>query len=287
MKEIIAGGFSGTKLFVGETDGSSFPNGGMRATHTAAAFTSWDLTSPPFIRDGTLYIPAVFVSHHGKALDQKTPLLRSMAAVNKQGVRLLKHLGDTEATQVICNVGIEQEFFVVDRDLYLRRPDLMATGRTLIGAPSPLGQELDNNYFTNINPRVKSFFKEFQAETWRLGMSFVVCHNEVAPGQHEYSPIFTVTNVATDVNVMAKEVMDEIAARHGLVCLLHEKPFAGINGSGKHNNWGLNTDTGRNLFVAGKTTEDQASFVTFVACLTRAIHRHGDALRTSVGEWVS
>merc|ERR1719326_775678 len=197
-----------------------------------------------------------------------------MDAVNKEGLRLLRHLGDDTAGKVICNVGCEQEFFLVDRENYLARPDLMASGRTLIGAPPPLGQELDNNYFTNIDPRAKAFMADFQAECWRLGVSFIVNHNEVAPSQHEWSPVFTVTNVAADQNVMAKEVMDEVAARHGLVALLHEKPFAGINGSGKHNNWGLNTDTGRNLFTAGKNSEDQASFVALVACLARALHVH-------------
>eukprot|EP00948_MAST-09A_sp_MAST-9A-sp1_P002807 g2807.t1 len=280
--ESISRTFNGTKLFHGETDGSSFPNGGLRATHTAAAYTSWDCTSAPFVRGQNLYIPSVFVSYRGHALDEKTPHLLSQEAINREGMRLRKLLGDTESSKVVSNVGWEQEFFLVDKDLYNERPDLMATGRTIVGAPSPLGQQLDNNYFTDINPRAKKFLADLQDECWRLGMNFVVGHNEVAPSQHEYSPIFSLTNYAADQNLASVEIMHEVASKHGLAVLTHEKPYAGINGSGKHNNWGLNTDSGENLFTPGKTAESQANFISMVACLVRGFDLHGDLIRAGV-----
>ena len=274
--------FNATKLFLNETDGSSFPNGGLRATHTAAAFMSWDMTSPPYVRGDTLYIPACFVSHYGDALDDKTPLLRSQEAVNTQGLRLLRLLGDFDASRVVANVGWEQEFFIIDRDQHQARPDLMATGRTIIGAQPPRGQQTDANYFAQPNPRFKAFFEEAQFKLHALGQTLSVFHNEVAPSQHEYSPVFALTNVAADQNIVSIEVCSEVAAAHGLAFLCHEKPFAGLNGSGKHNNWGLNTDTGKNLYVPGKTDEDQAQFMCFVAALTRALDLHADVVRTSV-----
>ena len=282
LKPIVAGDFSGGKLFFNETDGSSFPNGGLRATHTAAAFMSWDRGSAPFVRNDTLYIPAAFIAHNGAALDEKTPLLRSQEAINTAGTRFLKALGDTEMTQVVSNVGWEQEFFVIDRDDYLARPDLMATGRTLVGADPPRGQQTDFNYFNKMNPRVREYLKEVQERCWEAGMALSVMHNEVAPSQHEFSPIFSLTNVATDQNTLSMELLEDVAAQHGLVCLMHEKPFAGINGSGKHNNWGLNTDAGRNLYVPGKTALDQQIFIASTAALARALHLHGDTIRVGV-----
>jgi glutamine synthetase len=269
-------------LFFNETDGSSFPNGDMRQTHRAAAFMNWDRVSPPFVRDGCLYLPASFVTHNGDALDEKTPLLRSEKAINKSGLRLQKLLGDEETTKVVSNVGWEQEFFAVDRDMYLQRPDLVASGRMLIGAQPPRGQQTDFNYFNRMQPRVRAYMDELTEELLTLGMPVSVFHNEVAPSQYEFSPIFKLTNVATDENTLAMEVMEDIAVRHNLAILFHEKPFGGVNGSGKHNNWGLNTDSGRNLFVPGKTEQDQASFIALVACLARALHIHGDVVRVGV-----
>ena len=269
-------------LFFNETDGSSFPNGDMRQTHRAAAFMNWDRVSPPFVRDGCLYLPASFVTHNGDALDEKTPLLRSEKAINKSGLRLQKLLGDEETTKVVSNVGWEQEFFAVDRDMYLERPDLVASGRMLIGAQPPRGQQTDFNYFNRMQPRVRAYMDELTEELLTLGMPVSVFHNEVAPSQYEFSPIFKLTNVATDENTLAMEVMEDIAVRHNLAILFHEKPFGGVNGSGKHNNWGLNTDSGRNLFVPGKTEQDQASFIALVACLARALHIHGDVVRVGV-----
>lgn len=280
--ESISRTFNGTKLFFGETDGSSFPNGGLRATHTAAAYTSWDCTSAPFIRGQNLFIPSVFVSYRGHALDEKTPHLLSQEAVNREGMKLLKQLGDTESSKVVSNVGWEQEFFLVDKDLYNERPDLVQTGRTIVGAPSALGQQLDNNYFTDVNPRAKRFMEDLRDECWKLGMNYVVHHNEVAPSQHEFSPIFSLTNYAADQNLASIELMNQIASKHGLAVLLHEKPYAGINGSGKHNNWGLNTDSGKNLFTPGKTAESQANFISMVACLVRGFDLHGDLIRSGV-----
>merc|ERR1711871_935880 len=275
-------GFSGSQLFFNETDGSSFPNGGLRATHTAAAYNSWDRISPCFAYGDTLYIPSAFVAWTGAALDHKTPLLRSEQAINKEGMRLLKHLGDSDATQVVANVGWEQEFFVVDREMYLKRPDLQMTGRTVLGALPARNQQTDMNYFGPMCPRVKALMEEVTAELHKVGCSMKVYHNEVAPGQHEFSPIFSLTNIANDQNQFSMQIANDIAARNGLVMLWHEKPFAGINGSGKHNNWGLNTDSGKNLYAPGKTAETQSDFVAFVAALTYACNQHADVIRCSI-----
>ena len=275
------GTFSGALLFQSETDGSSFPNGGLRATHTAAAYMSWDRLSPPFIRGDTVYIPSSFITWTGAAEDEKTPLLRSMEAVNQEGMRVMNAIG-TECTEVVCNVGWEQEFFCVDVEHYLMRPDLMAAGRALIGAQPPRGQQTDLNYFNATQPRVAAFLDEVQSELWAIGQPLSVMHNEVAPSQYEFSPIFSLTNIANDQNVASMEVLTEVATRHGLAVLCHEKPFAGINGSGKHNNWGLNTDTGDNLYTPGKTPEQQARFMTMVAVLTQAVNRHADLMRCGV-----
>ena len=269
-------------LFFNETDGSSFPNGDMRQTHRAAAFMNWDRISPPFVRNGCLYLPAGFVTHNGDALDEKTPLLRSNDAIGKNGLRLQKLLGDNESTAVVANVGWEQEFFAVDRDAYLQRPDLMCAGRMLIGAQPSRGQQTDFNYFGRMQPRVRAYMDELTEELLTLGMPVSVFHNEVAPSQYEFSPIFKLTNVASDENTLAMEVMEDLAVRHNLAILFHEKPFGGVNGSGKHNNWGLNTDSGRNLFVPGKTNFEQESFIAMVACLARALHIHGDVIRVGV-----
>jgi len=274
--------FSGSKLFFNETDGSSFPNGGTRATHTAAAYMSWDRMSPVFVKGDTLYIPASFVAWTGAALDEKTPLLRSQNAINEQGLRLLRHLGDTDAQQVVSNVGWEQEFFFVDREMWLQRPDLIASGRTLLGAEPPRGQQLSTNYFTRVQPRIKACLDDWCNAQIEAGICSAVFHNEVAPGQHEQSPVFSLTNVASDQNILAMELLNDIASDHNLVTLYHEKPFAGINGSGKHSNWGLNTDTGKNLYAPGKTSETQADFTAFVTALTHAITQHADVLRCSI-----
>lgn len=273
---------SGTELFQTETDGSSFPNGGLRVTHEAAAFMGWDTASPPFVYEQTLYIPSSFVSWTGEALDQKTPLLRANDAVNKHALRVLRHLGDSEAQQVISNVGWEQEFFVIENDDYLARPDLVACGRTLIGQTPFRGQEQDANYFGKMPTRVRAFLKEARERMWALGISIDCAHNEVAPGQFEISPIFSRTNLAADGNVLAIEVLNDVAAEHGLRVLCHEKPFAGINGNGKHNNWGLNTDTGANIFEMGKGPQEDRRFIAFVAALLRAVNKHGDLLRCGV-----
>jgi glutamine synthetase len=277
----VPGAFSGSLLYQSETDGSSFPNGGLRATHTAAAYMSWDRLSPPFVRGDTVYIPSSFITWTGAAEDEKTPLLRSQEAVNKEGVRLMKAIG-TECNEVVCNVGWEQEFFCIDVENYLQRPDLMAAGRTLIGAQPPRGQQTDYNYFNVTQPRVANFLEEVQAELWAIACPLSVTHNEVAPSQYEFSPIFSLTNISNDTNTASMEILSEVATRHGLAVLCHEKPFAGINGSGKHNNWGLNTDTGDNLYAPGKTAEAQARFMTMVAVLAQAVNRHGDLIRCSV-----
>jgi glutamine synthetase len=273
---------SGTELFQTETDGSSFPNGGLRETHEAAAYMGWDTGSPPFIYRQTLYIPSAFVSWTGEALDQKTPLLRADQAVNEQSLRLLQHLGDMESKEVVCNVGWEQEFFLIDREKYLARPDLVATGRTLVGATPLRGQEQSTNYFAKLSPRVNRYMAEAREIMWELGISIHCTHNEVAPGQHEISPIFNLANLAADTNVLAMDVLRDLAFDHGFVALCHEKPFAGINGNGKHNNWGLNTDSGANLFVPGKTPHEDRRFIAFVAALLRGVNKHGDLLRIGV-----
>ena len=275
------GAFSGGLLFQSETDGSSFPNGGLRATHTAAAYMSWDRLSPPFVRGDTVYIPSSFITWTGAAEDEKTPLLRSMEAISSEGTRVMKAIG-TECTEVVCNVGWEQEFFCIDVEHYLQRPDLMAAGRALIGAQPARGQQTDFNYFNVTQPRVAAFLDEVQSELWAIGQPLSVMHNEVAPSQYEFSPIFSLTNIANDQNVASMEVLQEVATRHGLAVLMHEKPFAGVNGSGKHNNWGLNTDEGDNLYTPGKTPAEQARFMTMVAVLTQAVNRHADLMRCAV-----
>ncbi len=273
---------AGRDLFQTETDGSSFPNGGLRETHEAAAYIGWDTGSPPFVYRKTLYIPSAFVSWTGEALDQKTPLLRANMAVNEQGLRLLRHLGDGETSEVVCNVGWEQEFFLIDRNMYLARPDLVAAGRTLLGAPPLRGQELSDHYFARLTPRANRFMAEARERMWRLGISIRCTHNEVAPAQHEISPIFNLANLAADTNILAMDVLRDLAVDHDLAILFHEKPFAGINGNGKHNNWGLNTDTGANLFVPGDTEFETRRFVAFTAALLRGVYRHGDLLRCGV-----
>jgi glutamine synthetase len=273
---------SGMELFQTETDGSSFPNGGLRATHEAAAYMGWDTGSPPFVYGQTLYIPSAFVSWTGEALDQKTPLLRADAAVNEQALRLLRHLGDKKSKQVVCNVGWEQEFFVIDREKYLARPDLVATGRTLLGQTPLRGQEQSTNYFGKMPPRVRRYLDEAREKMWEMGISIDCAHNEVAPAQHEISPIFSLANLAADTNILALDVLRDLAFDHDLTVLFHEKPFAGINGNGKHNNWGLNTDTGANLFVPGEKKFENRRFIAFVAALMRAVNKHGDLLRCGV-----
>ena len=273
---------TGRELFQTETDGSSFPNGGLRETHEAAAYIGWDTGSPPFVYRQTLYIPSSFVSWTGEALDQKTPLLRADLALSEQSVRLLHHMGETELTLVVCNVGWEQEFFLIEREKYLARPDLVATGRTLLGATPFRGQEQSTNYFSKMSPRINRYIAEAREKMWELGISINCTHNEVAPSQHEISPIFNLANLAADTNVLAMDVLRDLAFDHDLAVLFHEKPFAGINGSGKHNNWGLNTDTGANLFVPGKTEHENRRFVAFVAALLRGVNKHGDLLRCGV-----
>ncbi len=273
---------TGTELFQTETDGSSFPNGGLRVTHEAAAYMGWDTGSPPFVYEQTLYIPSAFVSWTGEALDQKTPLLRSGVAVNEQALRLLRHLGDKKTKQVVCNVGWEQEFFVIDREKYLARPDLVATGRTLLGQPPLRGQEQSTNYFGKISPRVRRYLSDARDRMWELGISIDCSHNEVAPAQHEISPIFSLANLAADTNILAMDVLRDLAFDQELMVLFHEKPFAGINGSGKHNNWGLNTDRGANLFVPGEKKVENHRFIAFVTALLRGVNKHGDLLRCGV-----
>ena len=244
--------FSGKELVKGEPDASSFPSGGLRATFEARGYTAWDPTSPAFIKDGSLCIPTAFCSYSGEALDKKTPLLRSMEAINKEALRVLKLFGNEDVTRVFSTVGPEQEYFLVDKELYNKRPDLKFCGRTLFGTPAPKGQEMDDHYFGTIRPRVSEFMKELDEELWKLGIPAKTKHNEVAPAQHELATIYTTTNVAVDNNQLTMEMMKRIAEKHGLVCLLHEKPFEGINGSGKHNNWSLATNTGVNLLDPDK-----------------------------------
>jgi glutamine synthetase len=273
--------FSGKELIKGEPDASSFPSGGLRATFEARGYTAWDPTSYAFIKDDTLCIPTAFCSYGGEALDKKTPLLRSMEALSRQAVRVLKLFG-SNTTKVISTVGPEQEYFLVDKSLYDKRMDLVFTGRTLFGAKPPKGQELDDHYFGTLKPRVKAFMKELNEELWRLGVLAKTEHNEAAPAQHELAPIFTSTNIATDHNQLTMEIMKKVAARHGLVCLLHEKPFAGVNGSGKHNNWSLATKEGVNLLEPGDTPRDNAQFLTFLAAVIAAVDEYQDLLRVSV-----
>lgn len=275
--------FSGKELVQGEPDASSFPSGGIRATFEARGYTAWDPTSYAFIKDGTLCIPTAFCSYTGEALDKKTPLLRSMQAISKQAVRVL-HLfeGNEDVTSVKTTVGPEQEYFLIDEKMYDERPDLIYTGRTLFGAKAPKGQELEDHYFGQIKPRVQEFMKDLNKELWKLGILAKTEHNEVAPAQHELAPIFSTTNIACDHNQLTMEFMKKVAARHGMVCLLHEKPFAGINGSGKHNNWSISTNTGKNLLDPGKTPEQNAQFLLFLAAVIKAVDDYQDLLRISV-----
>jgi len=274
--------FSGKELVRGEPDASSFPSGGLRATFEARGYTVWDVSSFAFIKDGTLCIPTAFCSYSGEALDKKTPLLRSMEAIDKQAIRILKLFGDTEAKRVITTVGPEQEYFLIDKEMFLQRPDLIYTGRTLFGARPPKGQELEDHYFGCIKPRVSSFMKELDEELWKLGVYAKTKHNEVAPAQHELAPVFTTTNIATDHNQIVMELMKSIANKHGMACLLHEKPFAGVNGSGKHNNWSISTDTGVNLLEPGETPNDNAQFLLFLVAVIKAVDDYQDVLRVSV-----
>jgi Uncharacterized protein related to glutamine synthetase len=274
--------FSGKELVRGEPDASSFPSGGLRATFEARGYTVWDITSYAFVKDGSLYIPTAFCAYGGEALDKKTPLLRSMEALDKQALRILHLFGNTEARRVLTTVGPEQEYFLIDKEVYLKRPDLLYTGRTLFGARPPKGQELDDHYFGNIKPRISAFMKELDEELWKLGVSAKTKHNEVAPAQHELAPVFATTNIATDHNQLTMELMKSIADKHGLACLLHEKPFAGVNGSGKHNNWSLSTDNGINLLEPGETPYENAQFLLFLVAVIKAVDEYQDLLRVSV-----
>ena len=274
--------FSGKELIKGEPDASSFPSGGLRATFEARGYTAWDATSYAFIKDGVLCIPTVFCSYGGEALDQKTALLRSMEAINRQALRVLHLFGNEDVTGVKTTVGPEQEYFLVDKDMFDRRKDLIYTGRTLFGARAPKGQELDDHYFGTIKPRVAAFMKELNEELWKLGILAKTEHNEVAPAQHEMAPIFTTTNIAADHNQLTMEIMQKVAKKHGMVCLLHEKPFAGVNGSGKHNNWSISTDTGTNLLEPGETPYENAQFLLFLCAVIKAVDEYQDLLRISV-----
>ena len=274
--------FSGKELIKGEPDASSFPSGGLRATFEARGYTAWDPTSYAFIKDHSLYIPTAFCSYRGEVLDKKTPLLRSMEALSAQAVRILRLFGDSTTKRVITTVGPEQEYFLVDKKLYDERPDLIYTGRTLFGARAPKGQELEDHYFGAIKPRIAAFMQELDEELWKLGVLAKTKHNEVAPAQHELAPIFSTTNVATDHNQLTMETMKNVALRHGLVCLLHEKPFAGVNGSGKHNNWSISTDTGKNLLEPGKLPQENAQFLLFLAAVIKGVDEYQDLLRISV-----
>lgn len=274
--------FSGKELVKGEPDASSFPSGGIRATFEARGYTTWDPTSYAFVKDGTLYIPTAFCSYTGEVLDKKTPLLRSMERINTEAVKILHLLGKENVTRVTTTVGPEQEYFLIDREAYDQREDLIYTGRTLFGAKAPKGQELDDHYFGAIKTRVAAYMKDLDEELWKLGILAKTKHNEVAPSQHELAPIFTTTNIATDHNELTMEVMKKVAERYGLVCLLHEKPFAGVNGSGKHNNWSISTNTGENLLEPGKTPENNLQFQLFLAAVVKAVHEYQDLLRITV-----
>ena len=274
--------FSGKELIKGEPDASSFPSGGLRATFEARGYTAWDPTSFAFIKDKTLCIPTAFCSYTGEALDKKTPLLRSMAALNKQALRILKLFGNSGVHMVRTSVGPEQEYFLVDKEMFDKRHDLIYTGRTLFGAKPPKGQEMDDHYFGIIKPRVAAFMKDLNEELWKLGILAKTQHNEVAPAQHELAPIYSTTNIATDHNQLTMEIMQKVASKHGLVCLLHEKPFAGVNGSGKHNNWSIATDTGVNLLTPGETPYENAQFLLFLVAVIKAVDEYQDLLRLSV-----
>ena len=274
--------FSGKELVRGEPDASSFPSGGLRATFEARGYTAWDPTSYAFIKDGVLCIPTAFCSYGGEALDKKTPLLRSAEALNRQALRVIHLFGNEDVTAVRTTVGPEQEYFLVDKSVYDKRKDLIYTGRTLFGAKPPKGQELDDHYFGSIKPRVAAFMKDLDEELWKLGVYAKTEHNEVAPAQHELAPVFTTGNIAADQNQLTMEIMQKVAARHGMVCLLHEKPFAGVNGSGKHNNWSLTTNTGMNLLEPGETPAENAQFLLFLCAVIQAVDDYQDMLRISV-----
>ncbi|MCL2463386.1 MAG: glutamine synthetase III, partial [Defluviitaleaceae bacterium] len=274
--------FSGKELVRGEPDASSFPSGGLRATFEARGYTVWDTTSYAFIKDGTLCVPTAFCSYSGEALDKKTPLLRSMDALDAQVRRILRLFGNTDVKRVTATVGPEQEYFLIDKKVYLKRPDLMYTGRTLFGARPPKGQELDDHYFGTLKPRVSAFMKELDEELWKLGVLAKTKHNETAPAQHELAPVFTTVNIATDHNQLTMEIMKRVADRHGLACLLHEKPFAGVNGSGKHNNWSMTTDSGANLLEPGDTPHENAQFLLFLVAVIKAVDDYQDLLRVTV-----
>ena len=274
--------FSGKELVKGEPDASSFPSGGLRATFEARGYTAWDPTSPAFIKDGTLYIPTAFCSYSGEALDKKTPLLRSMQTLDKEATNLLHIIGNKDVKHVNTTVGPEQEYFLVDKELYKQRKDLVFCGRTLIGAPAPKGQEMEDHYFGALKPRVAAYMHDLDVELWKLGIPAKTKHNEVAPAQHELAPVFDTTNVAVDHNQLTMEVMKKVADKHGLVCLLHEKPFEGINGSGKHNNWSMITDTGINILDPGKTPAENTQFLIFLTAVIKAVDEYADVLRISV-----
>ncbi len=277
--------FSGKELIKGEPDASSFPSGGLRATFEARGYTAWDITSPAFLKEDAtgviLCVPTAFCSYKGEALDKKTPLLRSMEAISKQALRIVRLFGNTEATRVVPSVGAEQEYFLVDREKYLKRPDLIFAGRTLFGAPAPKGQELEDHYFGTIRERVGSYMKDLNVELWKLGVTAKTQHNEVAPAQHELAPIYETANIAVDHNQLVMETMKKVAGRHGMTCLLHEKPFAGVNGSGKHNNWSLTTDNGVNMLDPGETPNENVQFLLVLACILKAVDTHADLLRQS------
>ncbi|NLG89342.1 MAG: glutamine synthetase type III [Clostridiaceae bacterium] len=274
--------FSGKELVRGEPDASSFPSGGLRTTFEARGYTAWDPTSYAFVKDGTLYIPTAFCSYSGDALDKKTPLLRSMEAIDRQALRILRLFGNKDVKRVVATVGAEQEYFLIDTEMYKKRPDLIYCGRTLFGAKPPKGQEMEDHYFGAIKPRVSAFMKELEEELWKLGVLAKTKHNEVAPAQHELAPIYTTVNIATDHNQLTMELLKTVANKHNLTCLLHEKPFEGINGSGKHNNWSLCTDTGVNLFEPGDTPSRNAQFLLFLTAVIKAVDEYQDLLRISV-----
>jgi glutamine synthetase len=273
--------FSGKELIKGEPDASSFPSGGLRATFEARGYTAWDCTSPAFVKETSLYIPTAFASYTGEALDKKTPLLRSMDALNRQALRILRILGNKTTKRVTTTVGPEQEYFIIDKKLFDQREDLILTGRTLFGAKPPKGQELEDHYFGQLEDRIAVFMSDLDTELWKLGIAAKTKHNEVAPAQYELAPIFTTTNIATDHNQLTMETMKKVALRHGLVCLLHEKPFAGINGSGKHNNWSMSTNDGQNLLEPGKTPHDNVQFLVFLSAIIKAVDDYADLLRVS------
>ena len=273
--------FSGKELVKGEPDASSFPSGGLRATFEARGYTAWDPTSPAFIKDGTLYIPTAFCSYSGEALDKKTPLLRSMQTLDKEATKLLHIIGNKDVKHVNTTVGPEQEYFLVDKELYKQRKDLVFCGRTLIGAPAPKGQEMEDHYFGALKPRVAAYMHDLDVELWKLGIPAKTKHNEVAPAQHELAPIFDTANVAVDHNQLTMEIMKKVADKHGLVCLLHEKPFEGINGSGKHNNWSLVTSDGDNLLNPGSTPAQNIQFLVFLMAVIKAVDEYADLMRVS------